>query len=235
MMAYSFNLKREPFAFALCEEVNASYKDLGAVCDAIRYLKADSAMSLLDIVARKAAPIPYRRHNKYMGSRHELKGGKGAYPVKAAKEVKVALVNALANAENKGMDRDSVFVIHASATKTRTETRPPSKGSLSWGRGRYGASSAVRSNLEYARIEIGLGNGTEEELTSNMKHFIKEKNGIKEIKAVPKRERKAVAAPKKAQPEKKEAKEAGAAAAPAHSHEGHIHAEHSHAEQAKSE
>ncbi len=228
MMAYSFNLKREPFAFALCEEVNASYKDLGAVCDAIRYLRAGSALALLDTVASKSAPIPYRRHNRYMGSRHELKGAKGAYPVKAAREVKVALVNALANAENKGMDRDSVFVIHASSTKTRTETRPPSKGSLSWGRGRYGASSAVRSNLEYARIEVGLGTGTEEELTSNMKHFIKVKNGIKEIKAVPKKEKKAAAAPKKAQAEKKEAKsESAAPAAPhiAHSHEGHDHTE----------
>ena len=164
MMAYSFNLKREPFAFALCEEVNASYKDLGAVCDAIRYLRAGSALALLDTVASKSAPIPYRRHNRYMGSRHELKGAKGAYPVKAAREVKVALVNALANAENKGMDRDSVFVIHASSTKTRTETRPPSKGSLSWGRGRYGGGAHVEHETLHKGEERNQGDkgGAEE-------------------------------------------------------------------------
>lgn len=182
-MAYSFNLKKEPFAFALREEVNASYKDLGAVCDAVRYLKASSALSLLDAVADMRAPVPYRRHNKYMGSRRELAGAKGAYPVKAAREVRSVLSNAIANADNRGMEGSSLYVIHAAATKTRIERRSPSKGSLSWGRGRYGRSSAVRSNLEYARIEVGLGAGTEEELTSRMRYFIKAKNAEEAKKA----------------------------------------------------
>jgi large subunit ribosomal protein L22 len=204
-MAYSFNLKKEPFAFALREEVNASYKNLGAVCDAIRYTSASSAMSLLDAVAGGRAPVSFKRYNKYMGSRRELGGAKGAYPMKAAKEVRAVLSNAIANAENKGMDRESLYVVHASATKTRIERRQPSKGSLSWGRGRYGRASPVRSNLEYARIEVVLGTGSEEELTVNMKRFIK-----KSADAA-----KARAARKKAQAEKKAAKAKQPAAATA--------------------
>src|SRR5271156_1999242 len=99
-MNYSFNLKGDNFVFALRYDINASYKDLGAVCDAIKYKKADVAMTVLDRVIAKDMPIPFRRHSKHMGARHELGGIKGGYPVKAASEVKKTLTNAVANANN---------------------------------------------------------------------------------------------------------------------------------------
>ena len=45
-MNYSFNIKGDDFVFAQSYDINASYKDLGAVCDAIRYLRAESASFL---------------------------------------------------------------------------------------------------------------------------------------------------------------------------------------------
>jgi large subunit ribosomal protein L22 len=202
MMAYSFNLGKAPFAFAHGKDINASYKDLGAVCDAIRYMRAGDALVLLDKVAGMETPVPYRRHNKYMGSRTELGGAKGAYPRKAAKEVKTILVNAIANSVAKGMDGEDLFVIHAMATKTHIERRQPPKGSLSWGRGKYGRSSSTHSDIEYARVEVGLGRGDEEELSANMKYFIKKKNPVKaKSAAAPKKVAKAA---KKEQPAKKE-------------------------------
>ncbi len=219
MMAYSFNLGKAPFAFAHGRDINASYKDLGAVCDAIRYLRAGTAVALLDEVIGKRAPIPYRRHNKYMGSRHELGGAKGAYPLKAAKEVKTILVNAMANSASKGMDAEELYVIHAMSTKTRIERRSPPKGSLSWGRGKYGRSSPTHSDIEYARIEIGLGKGDEEELSKNMKYFIRIKNPAKARLA---------AAPKKAKAAKKEKRQPVAQHEHVHQHE-HQH-EHQHTE-----
>jgi large subunit ribosomal protein L22 len=207
MMAYSFNLGKGPFVFAHARDINASYKDLGAVCDSIRYLRAGEAILLLDKVIGRKTPIPYRRHNKYMGSRRELGGTKGGYPWKAAKEVKVVLVNAMANSSGKGMDGDEMYVIHAMATKTHIERRSPPKGSLSWGRGKYGRSSPTHSDIEYARVEIGLGRGDEDELSGNMKYFIKARNPARAKAAAPK---KAAAKPapkkeaKKEQPAKKE-------------------------------
>ena len=224
MMAYSFNLGKGPFAFAHGQDINASYKDLGAVCDAIRYLRAPAAMALLDEVIGKRRPVPYRRHNKYMGSRHELGGAKGAYPMKAAREVKTILVNAMANSASKGMDADELYVIHAMSTKTRIERRQPPKGSLSWGRGRYGRSSPTHSDIEYARIEIGLGRGDEEELSRNMKYFIRVRNPAKAgLPAAPKKAAKPV---KKVQPVKKEAPQQVAAQhEPPHEHH-HIEKDH---------
>lgn len=227
MMAYSFNLGKDPFVFAHGRDINASYKDLGAVCDAIRYLRAPAAIEILDKVIGRKTPIPYRRHNKYMGSRYELGGAKGAYPWKSAKEVRTILVNAMANSAAKGMDADELYVIHAMATKTHIERRQPPKGSLSWGRGKYGRSSPTHSDIEYARVEIGLGRGDEEELSGNMKHFIKVRNPVKAGKA------KLAAAPKKAKEAKpKEAKKEApqqVAAQHEHPHE-HQHTEKDHVE-----
>jgi large subunit ribosomal protein L22 len=229
MMAYSFNLGKAPFAFAHGKDINASYKDLGAVCDAIRYLRTGPAIALLDEVIGKRKPVPYRRHNKYMGSRYELGGAKGAYPLKAAREVKTILVNAMANSVSKGMDADELYVVHAMATKTHIERRQPPKGSLSWGRGRYGRSSPTHSDIEYARIEIGLGRGDEEELSKNMKYFIRTRNPARtKTAAAPK---KAKAAPK-AQPARAEKKQPAPAAQhdhqPEHQHPHDHGPEHQH-------
>ena len=127
-MKYSFNAieSREGIAFAQRYEMNASYKDLCAVCDAIRYRRASDALKILENVAALKAPIEYRRHNKHMGARHELHGRKGKYPSKAAKEVRLALVNAIANALNNAMDGNEMVVIHASANKTHIERLNPS-------------------------------------------------------------------------------------------------------------
>ncbi len=158
---------------AMRYDINASYKDLGAVCDAIRYKRAAEALRIIDNIISMSMPIEFKKHNKHMGSRHELGGKKGAYPKKAAKEVKVVLVNAIANARNAGLGGEDMFIVHAAANKTRIERRRPSKGTLAWGRGTYGFPSPMHSDLEYAKVEIALANGDERELSKNMRYFIK--------------------------------------------------------------
>lgn len=197
-MNYSFNLKGDNFVKALSYDVNASYKDLGAVCDAIKYRKADAAISILDGVISKRMPIVFRRHNKHKGARHELGGIKGGYPVKAASEVKKTLVNAIANAGNKGFSGNDLFVVGASANKTHIERRYPSKGSIAWGRGMYGRSAMNHSDLEFAKIEIVLSDDYSTTLTKNMKYFIKKNS--KASAAAPARKPE----PKKAAPQKQE-------------------------------
>ncbi len=181
-MRYSINVKTDTIALAYGNDIDVSYKDLTAVCDAIRYLKTDRAIEVLDGVISIKRPILFTKFNTHMGSRHELAGRKGAYPKKAAKEVKTILINAIANSRNKGMDEDFLYVVHASANKTRIERRQPSKGSLSWGRGRYGMSARTHSDLEYAKIEIGVSGSDSESLTLNMKRFILARNPIRAVK-----------------------------------------------------
>jgi len=201
-MRYSFNIKNaENIVLAQRYDIDASYKDLAAVCDAIRYMNAGAALDKLDRLIAMEIPIEYRRHNKHMGARHELGGRKGAYPVRAAKEVRLALINAIANADNKGLPGEDLYIVHATANKTRILRRYPSRGTLAWGRGMYGRSSIMHSDLEYAKVEIGLASKDEAWLTKNMKYFIKKKeleNMLSKKEAKEKKEK-----------EKKESKEKG--------------------------
>ncbi|MEM3204874.1 MAG: 50S ribosomal protein L22 [Candidatus Micrarchaeaceae archaeon] len=175
-MKYSLKIPKGNLVTAQKYDINASYKQLSAVCDAIRYLKASNAMEMLDSLIAMEMPIPFKRHNKGMGSRHELGGRKGAWPVKAAKYVRLVLINAMANANSKGFDGSEMFIIHAAANKTRIERRYPSKGGIYWGRGMYGRSAIRHSDLEYAKVEIALAEEGSESITKNMKYFIKKKN-----------------------------------------------------------
>lgn len=173
---YSFNIGGD-FVKAQKSGVNASYKQLSIVCNAIRYTRVSKAIDTIDKVIAMQMPILFSKYNKHMGARHELHGRRGAYPIKAAKEIKVVLQNAVANAEGKGIgSAEEMFIVHASANKTQTISRQPSKGSISWGRGMYGRSAMMHSNIELAKIEIILGTGEEKELSKNMKYFIKKKD-----------------------------------------------------------
>ncbi|MFP3278697.1 MAG: 50S ribosomal protein L22 [Candidatus Micrarchaeota archaeon] len=175
-MRYSFNIKNaENIVLAQRYDIDASYKDLAAVCDAIRYMNAGAALDKLDRLIAMEMPIEYKRHNKHMGARHELGGRKGAYPIRAAKEVRLALINAIANANNKGLSGEDLYIVHATANKTRILRRYPSRGTLAWGRGMYGRASIMHSDLEYAKVEIGLASKDEAWLTKSMKYFIKKK------------------------------------------------------------
>jgi len=155
-MKYSYNLDKKDVVFAGASDINASYKDLAAVCDAIRYKKADAAIALLDSVISDGMPIEYKKFNKGMGSRHELHGRKGRYPRKAASIVKKVVLNAYANAADRGYMPEDMYVVHAAANKTEINRRYPSKGVRTVMRGGYGYASTRMSNLEFAKVEIGL-------------------------------------------------------------------------------
>ena len=179
-MAYSFNMKREGLVFASMKDINASFKDLGAVCDAIRYKGAQRALSTLESVITGKVPILYRRNNAHMGSRHELGGRKGRYPKKCAAIMRKVLVNAMANAESKGEDPESMYVVHASANKTLILERTAPKGAM-WLGHSMGRRSVRRSDVEFSRVELALGYGEEEGLSRRMKMAIaKERRAFKE-------------------------------------------------------
>ena len=198
-MAYSYNLERGDVVFASMKDINASYKDLGAVCDAIRYRTVGSALDVLDAASKGEMAIRYTRHNRYMGSRHELAGGTGRFPKKCAAIVRKVLVNASANAKSKGYEPDMMHVIHASANKTLIAPRAPSKGvRRSVSSGGYGPTTMRRSNLEFAMVEIGISAKYKDRLGKNSIRLVemfaaKSKRAGEKLAATPK------AKPKQAQ------------------------------------
>ena len=170
-MKYSFNKDKSNMVFAQAKDINASYKDLGAVCDAIRYKSVLSAITILDGVIGGDA-VRYKKHNKHMGSRHELGGKKGRYPQKCAGIIRKVLINAQANARNKGFEPDVMFVAHAAANKTLIAPRRPSKGALFTTRA-YGYATARSSNLELSKIEIGISSNTNNGLSERVQGYMK--------------------------------------------------------------
>ncbi|MFI5412315.1 MAG: uL22 family ribosomal protein [Candidatus Micrarchaeales archaeon] len=172
-MKYSFNQNKDGVVFANTKDVNASYKDLCAVCDSIRYKTIPQALDALDNVIVNMKPILYRTYNINMGARHELGGRKGRTPIKCAKIVRKVLVNAAANARNKGMEPDFLYVVHAAANKTIIARRFPSKGALYVTGGPSGQVPARHSDLEFARVEIGVAAMEEKKMSKNMVSNIK--------------------------------------------------------------
>ena len=174
-LKYSYNKDKSKVVFAGREDLNASFKDLSAVCDSIRYRNAAEAMEILEAIKDGSRPVLYLRHNKHMGSRHELGGRKGRFPKKCAGMIKNILTTAMANATSKGKDPESMVVSHASANKTQIISRSPSKGIL-YHSGGYGYASLRRSDLELAKVEIGLSEIDQIELGPEKIRLIKANN-----------------------------------------------------------
>lgn len=127
--------------------IDASYKDLCAVCSNIHGMDAMIATTYLEKAARQEIPVEYRRWAKHLGHRRELGGRRGRYPQKAARYVLQVLKNAIANANAKGLIAPAV--IHASANKQMVYPRMQPKG------------RRVRSNYVTARVEIILKSSSE--------------------------------------------------------------------------
>lgn len=182
MYAYTPNNGKR-FSRAYVRGVNASFKDLCAVCDSIRGRNAASAIDFLASAAKGEKAIRYRRHNAGMGHRAELGGGKGGYPKKAAGILLKLVQSAYANANAKGIS--NLKVTHASANKGDVIPRMSPKG------------KRMRMDYETAHAQVVL-----EEITTPAwsKPREKKKAGKVQPKAQPKAETQKGAEAKPAQP-----------------------------------
>lgn len=131
-------------ALAQGHDMDASYKDLVAVCANIKGKKVAQAAVFLDEAAVGKRAVRYHKHNKKMAHRSQLGGRKGRFPMKAVKLVRAVFKNAVANAEFRGLDAEKLMVAHAAANKQANYPR------MKW-QGR-----ARRSDYETARVEICL-------------------------------------------------------------------------------
>jgi len=123
---YSYEPKGKNFGRAYVQGVNASFKDLCAVCDSVRGRNAQSAIEFLAAAAKGEKAIAYRTHNAGMGHRAELGGRKGGYPKKAAGIILKLVESAYANASIKGFT--NLKVKHISANKQNCLPRMSPKG-----------------------------------------------------------------------------------------------------------
>lgn len=109
-------------------DLNISPKHAAEVCAAIRGMMVPKAFAYLERAARldPAAYIPFRRHRKKVP--HRKGGVPGRWPVKAIRHVQKVLQNAVANAENRGLSRERLKIVHAVGYKGVTLKRTKPKG-----------------------------------------------------------------------------------------------------------
>ncbi len=116
--SYSFpiqNFDPDRMARASGRDLRISPKHSVELLREIRGMMLNDALKYLDDVIAKKRPVPMRRHNDSQGHKPGRGFGPGRYPVKVAKAVRKVLLNARNNAEQKGLDTDSLKIIHAAA------------------------------------------------------------------------------------------------------------------------
>jgi len=129
-LAYSYKPKNtESSVRGMARDIDISFKDAVVVCDSIRGLKLEEAISYLTEVVALEKPVPYHRFNSSVGHRRNLeKGGPGKYPQKVAKEIIILLQNISTNAEYKGLSTEDMKITHLQAQKGVTRRRRKPKG-----------------------------------------------------------------------------------------------------------
>lgn len=125
---YSYRVEDESkIAKAVAYDIPVSIKIMRETVAVIRGLKLSEAKKLLEEVIKLKQPIPFKRYKGKQSHKRGLadkyKWPIGRYPVKAAKYLLKLLEHVEANAENKGLDKDKLLIIHIAAHKGVTLKR----------------------------------------------------------------------------------------------------------------
>ncbi len=101
---------------ASARDLRVSFKEMVELVRELRGKSLEDARRMLEDVISLRRPVPFKRYKKGVGHRRQLQGWKaGRYPVKAAKLVMKLLKSAEANAEQKGLDTERLFIRHIAA------------------------------------------------------------------------------------------------------------------------
>ncbi len=113
---YSYKEVKENQVRVSFRDVRVSFKDSVEVCRAVKGMKLDDARNLLRDVVNGRRSIPFKRYKKHVGHRNDLQGWPaGRYPKKIASKILELLDHGEAMAEDKGLDIESLYIVHLAA------------------------------------------------------------------------------------------------------------------------
>jgi large subunit ribosomal protein L22 len=133
---FSFNVKDDHMAKSLGLALPISTRHSVEICKEIRGKKLEKAKSFLESVIAMKSPVRFRRYNKDVG--HKPKVGPGRYPVKACAHILDVVKSAESNALYKGLNVNSLFLVHISAQAA----------ARTWRYGRHTRRRNKRTNIE---------------------------------------------------------------------------------------
>ena len=214
-MGYAFKGDPETTALGLGREIPCSPKHAENVVRAIKGMTVDKAKAYLEEVVALKRAVPFLTENHKVHHRRGQGFGPGAYPVKAAGEVLKVLLNVENNAEYKGLEKDDLIIVHASAHPGRII-----RNFLPRAHGRATPFNETTTNIELA---LGPRPGEEEEVRRRKKPA----GGVTVQPGRKKPEAEAPAAPAEgAAPGEAPKAETGGEHAHPEKHEGHEHRAH---------
>ncbi len=150
-MPYSIKVDGEKYAKSFGRNLPISLKDSVNLCRALKGMKLDDAKEYLEDIIKKKRAVPYFRYLDSISHRRGI--GPGKYPVKEAKYILKVLENAEANAENKDLDTDNLYIMHIAAHKGQIYKRYMPRA--------FGRSTEIRRDRVH--IEVILEEREEEE------------------------------------------------------------------------
>jgi large subunit ribosomal protein L17e len=117
-------------------------------------MKVNAALKHLDEVMKFKAVIPFVKFTGGIGRKAQAKqikspGNIGRWPVKATAVYKDLLTNAIANAETKGLDPDSLVIDHAQVNRA-----PPGRRRTYRAHGRIGKYASQPAHIEIILKEV---------------------------------------------------------------------------------
>lgn len=118
MHGYTATADPDTTAKALGRELTISPKLAREVAGMVRGMKVDKAIQALEDVVALKRPVPLKRYNKRVS--HKQGVGPGRYPEKVAKAFLNVIQSAVANAEYKGLDVDSMVLRTITVSRGRT-------------------------------------------------------------------------------------------------------------------
>ncbi len=110
--------QNEHLAKASAQNLSVSTKHCIEICNHLRYKNTAQAKKILEDVIEMKSPIPFKRFKRDMG--HKAGMAAGRFPQKAAKEVLALVKSVEANAQNKGLNTNSLKITKFLANKAAT-------------------------------------------------------------------------------------------------------------------
>lgn len=127
-LGYSVSVDPKVSARGIGRELPVSRKRCYELCRALRGMMAEDAKHLLDEIIELRRPVRFRRYVTSVG--HKRGMGAGRYPVKPARFVKRLIESVQSNAEQQGMDGESMRIAHIAVHPgpKRKKNRPRAYG-----------------------------------------------------------------------------------------------------------
>ncbi len=104
------------------ESLPISFKKSVEFCRLLMGKKLSLAYKIIDEVKAMKTAVPFKRYNASVA--HKKGIGPGRFPIKTAIELEKMLKNAEKNATSKGLDANSLVILHMSADKGPTTYKP---------------------------------------------------------------------------------------------------------------